>query len=146
MFKLSLLTLPLAGVLLSSGLSNAWGQAGPGISSSGADPADGAFPVARVVHRSTFAGYRGFAEQEIEDWRESNDKVLRIGGWRSYAQESRDSKPGAKIPAVPGAAVTDSAAVPGHNAPAAPSAEKPSGSNSSKVPSREKSDAHQQLH
>jgi hypothetical protein len=44
--------------------------------------------TAELQYRSTFEGYRGYNEQAVTSWREANDKVGKIGGWRSYAREA----------------------------------------------------------
>ena len=56
-----------------------------------AQSADAADPMATVpplVYRSAFDGYRPNSEAEVGKWRETNDKVGRIGGWRAYAKEA----------------------------------------------------------
>ena len=93
--------LPIAAALLLSTSLPAEAQAVSAVSATRADPADAGAPAARTVHQSSFAGYRGFAEQEIADWRESNDNVGRIGGWRAYARESQDAGAAAKKSAAP---------------------------------------------
>ncbi len=37
---------------------------------------------------SVFAGYQALADQPIASWRESNQVVGEIGGWRAYAKEA----------------------------------------------------------
>ena len=44
---------------------------------------------ARAPYRSVFADYRGLSEQPLAPWRQSNDTVGTIGGWRAYARESQ---------------------------------------------------------
>ncbi|MFM9966992.1 MAG: hypothetical protein ACKVQK_01115 [Burkholderiales bacterium] len=78
------------------------------------NPAEAAAPVSPLVYQSTFSSYRGFAEQAVQDWRESNDNVGRIGGWRSYAREAQPSKPAAKNPIAPAASGGASDAHPHH--------------------------------
>lgn len=39
-------------------------------------------------HQSALEGYQPYAEQEVRSWREANDLVGRIGGWRAYARET----------------------------------------------------------
>ena len=58
------------------------------------DPADAAAPVPPVTHRPAFADYRGFVDQEVGSWKETNDTAGRIGGWRVYAREAREPQPG----------------------------------------------------
>ena len=53
-----------------------------------------------LVYRSTFDGYQRFTDEKVNSWRESNDTVGRIGGWRAYANEARQPDPGAS-PAAP---------------------------------------------
>ena len=43
------------------------------------------------VYRSVFDGYRAFTDQPVLSWRESNDLVGRIGGWKAYAREAQQS-------------------------------------------------------
>ena len=37
---------------------------------------------------SPLRAYRGFGEQALVDWKAANDRVGRIGGWRTYAREA----------------------------------------------------------
>lgn len=56
-------------------------------------------------YRSTFDGYRNHADQPVGSWREANDRVGRIGGWRAYALEAQGgaaaSAPGDRRPEAP---------------------------------------------
>lgn len=47
-------------------------------------------PGFKVEYRSPIRSYQGFSEPSPAYWKEANDLVGRIGGWRSYARESRD--------------------------------------------------------
>lgn len=76
-----------------------------------ADPLDPAAPVPALLHRSSLAAYRALAADERVPWREANDRVGHIGGWRSYLREAQrpDADPGpaehrhpATPPASPG--------------------------------------------
>ena len=40
-----------------------------------------------LEYDSVFKGYRSFEELPETGWREANDNVGRIGGWRSYARQ-----------------------------------------------------------
>ncbi len=54
-----------------------------------ADPLDARAATAPLVHRSAFAGYKKWlADSPPVAWREANDAVLGIGGWRAYAREA----------------------------------------------------------
>jgi len=60
---------------------------------------------APATYRSAFEGYRGYSDQAVGSWRQTNDTVRQIGGWRAYARESQaperaaadaDGKPAAR--------------------------------------------------
>lgn len=44
-----------------------------------------------VQFRSSFTEYVPYSEQSIESWREANDRVGEIGGWRVYAREAQQA-------------------------------------------------------
>ena len=78
----------------------------PGIASGQApSPQDGAAPMTALHYRSVFDGYRRHDDQSIGPWREVNDTVGRIGGWRTYAKESAPAGGAAPAaaPAIPAA-------------------------------------------
>lgn len=43
---------------------------------------------ADLPYRSTLAPYQRFEDQPVQSWKESNDTVGRIGGWKAYAREA----------------------------------------------------------
>lgn len=43
------------------------------------------------AYRSAWSGYRPFADEKVISWKDANDEVLRIGGWRAYLRESQSS-------------------------------------------------------
>src|SRR5215203_3828041 len=45
---------------------------------------------------SAWSGYRPFADEKIISWKEANDEVRRIGGWRAYLRERQNEPPSAK--------------------------------------------------
>lgn len=59
------------------------------------NPADPRANVAAVIYRSAFEGYRPFAEEDLRDWRKSNDDVGVAGGHASHppGQGRQTSKP-----------------------------------------------------
>ncbi|VCU72477.1 hypothetical protein PIGHUM_04576 [Pigmentiphaga humi] len=59
----------------------------------GSDPLDTATPVPRLRYESAFAAYRRLGEPTVASWREANDEVGRIGGWRAYARETAQAAP-----------------------------------------------------
>ena len=104
---------------LSACLAAALFAAAPGASAQRApangmpDPLDPRAEVPPAIHESAFAGYRTAGEEGVGSWREVNEAVNRIGGWRAYAREA--SRPGPAEPARPaGGAPVGS--MPGHGA------------------------------
>lgn len=59
------------------------------------DPAAPGATVPPLDYRSPLADYRGAEEQSVESWRDANDTVGRIGGWRTYAREAWEDAPAA---------------------------------------------------
>ena len=41
-----------------------------------------------LQYKSAISGYQAYTDQKILSWREANDRVERIGGWRAYAKEA----------------------------------------------------------
>lgn len=70
-----------------------------------ADPQNAATAVPTTVYRSVFEGYRAYTPEKVAPWRDTNDTVGRIGGWRVYSREARQG---------------DGAAPTGQNQPVAP--------------------------
>ncbi len=61
-----------------------------------ADPLDSAAPVPPLVHRPALPETASGAADSPIPWREANDEVARIGGWRAYLREaSRPENPAA---------------------------------------------------
>lgn len=54
----------------------------------GADALDAAADVPALRVRSSFAGYRRLRDESVASWKDANDTVGRIGGWRAYAREA----------------------------------------------------------
>ena len=51
-----------------------------------------------LAYKSAFEGYQHFTDDKTANWKEANDNVARIGGWRAYAKQAQqaqevDSKP-----------------------------------------------------
>ena len=72
------------------------------------DPLDAKATVPPVVHRSSLAGYRAGGETRPVPWKQANDTVTRIGGWRAYAAAAE----------LPASAPTPAAPTPPVQAPA----------------------------
>lgn len=77
------------GLLLAAGAAQAEAPpAAPEAPASAAPPA-----MAAPVYRSAFDGYRRYEDAQPVPWRQANDEVARIGGWRSYAREAQGLPP-----------------------------------------------------
>jgi hypothetical protein len=68
-----------------------------------ADPLDPDVSVPVITHVSSLAGYRRLDDDKQIAWRQANETVNRIGGWRAYAREAQQPDPAAPAP-VPSAA------------------------------------------
>lgn len=69
-----------------------------------ADPADARAAVPALVWRSTFTQPDGIGLPPALGWKQANDQVQRIGGWRAYAREAAEpAAAAASAPARPGA-------------------------------------------
>lgn len=80
------------------------------------DPLNPQAAVPPVLHRPALAGYRPAGELKLGSWREANDTVTRIGGWRVYAREAAGLDPAPASPAS--APVSAPASAPATAAPA----------------------------
>lgn len=61
------------------------------------DPAAPGASVPALNYRPVLAGYRTLPDGKATPWRQANEQVAAIGGWRAYAREAQQ-------PAVGGAA------------------------------------------
>lgn len=43
-------------------------------------------------YRSALEGYRPYSEEKMVPWKEANDTVGKIGGWRAYAKEAAEGQ------------------------------------------------------
>ncbi len=66
-------------------------------------------------YRSVFDGYQSFSEESVRPWKESNDTVRAVGGWRAYAKEAAETTGNDR--AAPAPAGPASAARPGQAKP-----------------------------
>jgi hypothetical protein len=54
-----------------------------------------------LVYRSSFQNYQRYSASDIQAWKQANDIVKDIGGWREYAKEiakDTDTKPSSANP------------------------------------------------
>lgn len=54
-----------------------------------ADPLNAKADVPVATHRSALGGYRPAGDVKVGLWKDANETVARIGGWRAYAREAR---------------------------------------------------------
>jgi hypothetical protein len=47
--------------------------------------------AAPPLYRSALEGYRPFADWKVAPWKDSNETVRQVGGWRAYAREGREA-------------------------------------------------------
>ncbi len=80
--------------------------------------ADPSAAVPPLVYASPLRRYRPLGETQVGNWKDANDTVTRIGGWRAYAREAQADAPaaasGAASGAAPGAATVPPPAHAGH--------------------------------
>ena len=69
-----------------------------------ADPLNPKAEVPALQHASALADYRRLADDKPVAWKEANDTVHRIGGWRAYAREASQSASAPTAAPGPGSA------------------------------------------
>ena len=68
--------------------------AGAAFAQAPADPEPPQPPLpTRLQYSSAIDAYQAYADQQVQSWREANDRVGQIGGWRAYAKEIKTGKP-----------------------------------------------------
>lgn len=55
------------------------------------EPTDTSIITPPVSYRSPFADYRPLGEDRNTPWKDANDTVGKVGGWRVYAREAADA-------------------------------------------------------
>lgn len=88
--------------LLLSALTAAHAQppSPPDTRSARPDPLDAQASVPALRYVSPLAAYRRVGEDSPVSWREANDLVTRIGGWRAYTREAQLPAPAAPATAA----------------------------------------------
>lgn len=69
------------------------------------DPLDAQAAVPQARHVSAMGAYRPLAEAPVGSWKDANERVNRIGGWRAYAREAATPAPAAPAASAPAAPV-----------------------------------------
>ena len=75
-----------------------------------ADPLNAKADVPAVTYRSVLGAYRPAGDVKVGSWKDANETVARIGGWRVYAREA--SQPESASGTNPGGAPASQAAKP----------------------------------
>ena len=108
MFETLLRWLVRAALCTSALAAQAQGANSPSAASPAAavrpDPLDAKASVPALTYSSPFSRFRGLGDDKPVSWREANDSVARIGGWRVYAREAQqpEAKPsGTDAPGAP---------------------------------------------
>jgi len=73
-------------------------------------------PATPLAYRSPLAGYQPFSAEGVISWKDANDRVGQIGGWRAYARESAPPAAASPTPAT----ANPARASPGHALPEKP--------------------------
>ncbi len=55
----------------------------------------------KLQYSSAIGAYQAYGDQQVQSWREANDRVGQIGGWRAYAKEITTGKPASVKGAAP---------------------------------------------
>jgi hypothetical protein len=76
------------------------------------DPSDPNATAPAARYTSAFTKYRPNVEAEVGSWREKNDEVRRIGGWRVYGREAIADSNAAEKPSGDAKAARDLAPKP----------------------------------
>jgi len=85
-------------------------QPAPAAPGGRADPLDPQAAVPPAVAPPGLRRYRPAPMPDVENWRDANDRVARIGGWRTYLREAQQPAPLSPVPAPTGAAAPAAAA------------------------------------
>lgn len=88
------------------------------------DPLDPYAPVPAMKLPSGLSGYRAWGETPALSWRQANDDVTRIGGWRTYLRQAQepDPPPPTTAPTAASAATPTAPGTPAPGPTAQPSA------------------------
>jgi hypothetical protein len=46
----------------------------------------------QLQYTSPLGAYQAYTDEPVQSWREANDRVGRIGGWRTYAREANTNE------------------------------------------------------
>jgi len=75
-------------------------QAQPAPRAERPDPLNPQAAVPPATHVSPLAGYKALGTTTVGPWKDANEAVNRIGGWRAYAREAQAPAAPASVPAA----------------------------------------------
>lgn len=104
-------SIPVVALLLAASLAQAQGSPAR---TERADPLDAQVRVPVVTYGSSLSSYRRLGDDRRTDWKEANETVNRIGGWRAYTREAQQPEAPASAPATSGAPAVTSRTAPAH--------------------------------
>ena len=55
----------------------------------------------QLQYSSTMSDYQAYKDQPVQSWRQVNDRVGSIGGWRAYAKEIKSGEPASAKDSAP---------------------------------------------
>ena len=84
------------------------------------DPLDPKASVPTMRYSSSLAQHRSGGDAKPVSWKEANDAVARIGGWRVYAREAQQSDPASAAKPATAAPLPNPAAMPAEPAQTPP--------------------------
>ena len=108
----------LLGLWLTIALAPALAQSMP--PSARPDPLDPTASVPALRYSSSLAQHRSGGDAKPIPWKEANDAVARIGGWRVYAREAQQSEPAGAAKPATAAPMPNPAAMPAEPAQTQP--------------------------
>ena len=65
------------------------------------EPLNANVAIQPLRYETPFVNYRSYQEIPVASWREANDEVARIGGWKAYAREVFEANEAAKAAESP---------------------------------------------
>ena len=89
-----------AAAVLAALLASLTAQAQPAAKTARPDPLDPNVSVPALGYESSLSRYRLLGDEKPASWRDANDTVTRIGGWRVYAREAQQTDAAPAAPAA----------------------------------------------
>lgn len=88
-------------LLVATAVAPAQGTSGTSARTERADPLDAQARVPAAGYQSALSSYRRLGEDRPVDWRQANQTVNRIGGWRAYARQAQQPEAAASATSAP---------------------------------------------